>query len=48
VTDGPYVEANESVGGYAIVQVDDLDAALGLARQWPGHGSVEVRPVVER
>ncbi|HKW78920.1 MAG TPA: YciI family protein [Candidatus Limnocylindria bacterium] len=53
ITDGPFIEAKESIGGYAIVNVNDLDAALGLAREWvtlfPRDGSiVEVRPLVER
>ncbi|HEX6510159.1 MAG TPA: YciI family protein [Chloroflexota bacterium] len=48
VTDGPYVEANEIVGGYAEVELPDLDAALRLAKTWPGGGLVEIRPVVTR
>ena len=47
VTDGPFAESGEVVGGYCIVNVADLDEALALAKSWPG-GSVEVRPVVER
>ncbi len=46
-TDGPFIEAKESVGGFAIVNVPDLDGALELARTWPAGGTVEVRPVVE-
>jgi hypothetical protein len=51
VTDGPYIEAKEVVGGFAIVEVKDLDEALAMAKTWPGGGEgriVEVRPVVER
>ncbi len=48
VTDGPFIEAKEEVGGYAIVNVPDLDSALALAKSWPIGGKVEVRPVVER
>jgi hypothetical protein len=51
VTDGPFIEAKEVVGGFAIVEVKDLDEALALAKTWPGGGEsriVEVRPVVER
>jgi hypothetical protein len=48
VTDGPFIEAKETIGGYAVVDVDDLDGALELAKTWPPGGSVEVRPVVSR
>jgi hypothetical protein len=48
VTDGPFIEAKETIGGYAIVDVGDLDDAIALARTWPARGAVEVRPVVER
>jgi hypothetical protein len=47
VTDGPYIEAKEGIGGYATIDVADLDEALRMARSWPG-GSVEIRPVVVR
>ena len=46
VTDGPFIESKESVGGYAIIEVTDLDKAIAVAKSWPG-GDVEVRPVVE-
>jgi len=45
VTDGPFIEAKESIGGYASIEVSDLDEALRMARTWPGKGSVEIRPV---
>jgi hypothetical protein len=45
VTDGPFLEANEVIGGYAEVEVEDLDEALRMARTWPPRGAVEVRPV---
>ena len=48
VTDGPFLETKESIGGYAIVEVADLDEALEMARTWPSGASVEVRPVIER
>ena len=49
VTDGPFVEGKEMIGGYAILEVDDLDAALALASQWPVPGdALEVRPIVQR
>src|SRR5882762_6029538 len=50
VTDGPFIEAKEIVGGFAIVEVKDLDEALAMAKTWHGGGPdrmVEVRPVVE-
>jgi hypothetical protein len=46
VSDGPFVESKEHVGGFAVVDVADLDAAIALAKSWPA-GDVEVRPVVE-
>lgn len=46
VTDGPYIESKEQIGGFAIVDVENLDQALDLARTWPAKGSVEVRPLV--
>lgn len=47
--DGPFAESHEELGGYYIVTVDDLDAALRWAKMIPvpGKGSVEVRPVFE-
>jgi len=48
VVDGPFIEAKEHIGGFAVVEVGSLDEALELARTWPAGGSVEVRRVVER
>lgn len=48
VTDGPFIEGNEIIGGYAEIEVADLDEALALAKTWPPHSIVEVRPVVSR
>lgn len=48
VTDGPFVEAKEQVGGYAIIDVADLDAAIALGSSWPAPDVIEIRPVVER
>jgi hypothetical protein len=42
------MEGNEIVGGYAEVDVADLDEALSMATTWPGRGTVEIRPVVPR
>lgn len=46
VTDGPFIESKESVGGFALIEVADLDKAIAVAKSFPG-GDVEVRPVVE-
>ena len=48
ITDGPSIETNEIVGGYATVEVADLDEALRMARTWPGRGVIEIRPVMAR
>jgi len=47
VLDGPYAETKEQLGGYYIIDVPDLDAALSWAARCPGasHGVMEVRPV---
>jgi hypothetical protein len=47
-SDGPYAETKELLGGFYIVDVPDLDAALKLAARMPNiaYGSVEVRPVM--
>jgi hypothetical protein len=47
VTDGPYIDAKERIGGYAIIDVPDLDAAIELAKTWPAGGTVEIRPVMD-
>jgi hypothetical protein len=46
VTDGPFLEGKEQIGGYAEIEVADLDEALEMARTWPGRGTVEIRPAV--
>ncbi len=49
VTDGPFVEGKELVGGFGILEVADLDEALSVAATWPVPGDVlEIRPIVER
>ncbi|RTL71155.1 MAG: YciI family protein [Hyphomicrobiales bacterium] len=47
VKDGPFAETKEQIGGYYLIDVPDLDAALKWAGKCPGarHGAVEVRPV---
>ena len=46
-TDGPFMEAREVIGGFWIVDVEDLDEALAMAKEWPGSRMVEIRPMVE-
>ena len=48
VSDGPYVEAKDIIGGYLVVQARDLDQAVALTEGCPilEEGSVEVRPVI--
>ncbi len=49
VTDGPFVEAKELVGGYFIVQAEDMDAAIEISKDFPDFhldSHVEVREVV--
>jgi hypothetical protein len=49
-TDGPFAETKEAIGGYLVLEADDLDAAIELASRIPAArlgGAIEVRPVVE-
>jgi hypothetical protein len=48
VTDGPFLETKEVLGGYLLADCKDLDQAIELAQRVPlvGRGSVEIRPVV--
>ena len=50
VTDGPYIEAKESVGGFLVVEVDSAAEAVEMASSWPHRAGtrIEVRPIVER
>ena len=51
LTDGPFIDAKEHLGGYLVIELDDLDAALEIAARIPAArmgGAVEVRPLVER
>jgi hypothetical protein len=47
-TDGPFAETREQLGGYYLVEANDLDAALEIAARIPGAkvGSIEVRPIM--
>lgn len=49
VTDGPFAETREQLGGYFLIEAKNLDEALDVAGRIPGarKGTVEVRPVVE-
>jgi hypothetical protein len=49
VTDGPYLELKEVVGGVVFLEADSLDEAVAVASGWPLHGtsSIEIRPVIE-
>jgi hypothetical protein len=49
VTDGPFIESKEVIGGYYVIDVADLDEALDWAARIPNahFGTVEVRPVME-
>jgi hypothetical protein len=50
-TDGPFAETSEALGGYYLLEADDIDAALELAARIPAArmgGAIEVRPLVER
>jgi len=49
LTDGPYLEAKETIGGFGVLEVSDLDAAIEIAQTWPARGHrVEIRPIVPR
>jgi hypothetical protein len=49
VTDGPFAETREQLGGYFLIDAPDLDAAIAIASRIPGAawGTVEIRPIVE-
>lgn len=49
VTDGPFAETREQLGGYYLIDAKDLDEAMSIAARIPGarSGTVEIRPVVE-
>jgi hypothetical protein len=50
ITDGPFAETKEQIGGFFDIQLPDLDTAIAFAEKIPAseYGSVEVRPVLER
>ncbi len=47
VVDGPFSEAKEVIGSYAVVEAADESEALAIAQAWPGGGVIEIRPVME-
>ena len=49
VTDGPFAETREQLGGYFLIDAKNLDEAIGIAARIPGArmGTVEIRPVME-
>ncbi|HEY8451914.1 MAG: YciI family protein [Micromonosporaceae bacterium] len=52
VTDGPYLELKEVIGGFIMLRADTIDEAVAVAATWPGvtrfGDAVEVRPVIQR
>ena len=49
VTDGPFAETREQLGGYFLIEASDLDQAIAIAARIPSarYGTIEIRPVVE-
>jgi hypothetical protein len=49
VTDGPFAETREQLGGYFLIDAKDLDEAIAIAARIPSasKGTVEIRPIVE-
>ena len=49
ITDGPFAETREQLGGYYVIEARDLDEAIGIAERIPPaqFGTVEIRPVLE-
>ena len=49
VTDGPFAETREQLGGYYLIEANDLDEAIGIAERIPParFGTIEIRPVME-
>jgi hypothetical protein len=51
VTDGPYIELKEVIGGFVLLDCENIDDAVAVASTWPrgaGMGAIEVRPVMVR
>ena len=51
VTDGPFIETKEVLGGYSVIDADSMDDAVEIAKTWPGVDrgwiTVELRPIIE-
>ena len=49
VTDGPFAETKEQIGGFFLIEANDVSEAVAIATQWPSAriGSIEVRPIEE-
>lgn len=49
ITDGPFAETREQLGGFFLIDAADMDEAIEIAAKWPGarYGNIEVRPVEE-
>lgn len=49
ITDGPFAETREQLGGYYLIDARDLDEAMNIAERIPvaKHGTIEIRPVLE-
>jgi hypothetical protein len=49
ITDGPFTETKEQLGGYYVVEADDLDEAIAMAAKLPGArtGAIEIRPIID-
>lgn len=48
VTDGPFVESKEVIGGFAILEAASMDDAVEMVKTWPGlFVAIEIRPVIE-
>ena len=47
VTDGPFAETKETLGGFFLIEAKDLNEAIGIASKWPSarFGTIEVRPI---
>lgn len=51
VTDGPFIETKEVLGGYSVIDAESYDEAVEVAKSWPGVdrglATIELRPIVE-
>jgi hypothetical protein len=47
ITDGPFIESKEVLGGYGVLECDSIEEAVEIAKSWPGPNAIlEVRPTV--